>query len=88
MRHRQHRRERFGNKGKWQEKKRNILEQKHKTEDNTHTRKSMGGNTNIKYMDGCTHAHQQTHTNTRTLSNYSSEKPLVSYISRPADESS
>lgn len=51
-------------------------------------RKSMGGNTNIKYMDGCTHAHQQTHTNTRTLSNYSSEKPLVSYISRPADESS
>lgn len=90
LRHRQRRRERFGNKGKWQEKKRNILEQKHKTEDNTHThtRKSMGGNTNIKYMDGCTHAHQQTHTNTRTLSNYSSEKPLVSYISRPADESS
>lgn len=37
MRHRQRRRERFGNKGKWQEKKRNILEQKHKTEDNTHT---------------------------------------------------
>lgn len=37
LRHRQRRRERFGNKGKWQEKKRNILEQKHKTEDNTHT---------------------------------------------------
>lgn len=53
------------------------------TQPETHRCKSMGGYTNIKYMDECTHAHARTHFGTTTL-----KKSLVSYISRPADESS
>lgn len=66
LRHRQRRRKRFGNKGKWQEKKRNILEQKHKTEDNTHTRTQIHGWKYQHKIYGWMHTRTPTNTHKHT----------------------